>query len=77
MSRLPIYMGCQCRRRCGLIAPMLSLKYKLIQLLGALIGSIGLLAATVLRQPVGGVLGLSFGIVFLLIGVVGARLDQG
>lgn len=56
---------------------MLSLKYKLIQLLGAIIGGIGLLAATVLRLPLGGVIGLTFGILFILIGVAGSRLDQG
>lgn len=56
---------------------MFSFKYKLMQLLGAIIGVIGLLAATVLRLPMGGVIGLSFGILFILVGVVGARLDQG
>lgn len=56
---------------------MLSYKYKLIQLAGAIIGGIGLIAATTLRQPLGGVIGLSFGIFFILIGLVGARLDQG
>lgn len=56
---------------------MLSFKYKLIQLLGAIIGGIGLLASTVLRQPLGGMIGLTFGILFILIGILGARLDQG
>lgn len=70
-------MGCHRESVCGLIAPMLSIKYKLIQLLGAIIGGAGLLAATVLRQPMGGVIGLTFGILFILVGIVGSLLDQG
>jgi hypothetical protein len=56
---------------------MLSIRYKLMQVLGAIIGGVGLLAATVLRHPLSGAIGLAFGILFLLIGIAGARLDQG
>jgi hypothetical protein len=48
-----------------------------MQGLGAIIGGIGLLAATVLRLHLAGAIGLAFGILFLLIGIAGARLDQG
>jgi len=48
-----------------------------MQVLGAIVGGAGLFAATVLRHPVGGAIGLAFGILFLLIGIAGARLDQG
>lgn len=41
-SPSPILMGCHCKPVCGLIVHMFSTRYKLMQLLGAIIGGMGL-----------------------------------
>lgn len=47
-----------------------------MQLLGEIIGGMGLLAAIVLHHPLDGAIGLGFGILFLLVGIAGARFDE-
>lgn len=72
----PIHMGCAYTTSCGLIPAMFFYKYKAMQILGAVVGCAGILAATIFELATSGAIGLVFGILFLVFGIVGRRLNE-